>query len=281
MLAVRARKHISPGFTLIEMSVVVIVIALLVGGVVLGRDLVRAADIRSVIADSDKLQSAIYAFRQKYQYLPGDFPRAETYWGTDSTSVPCSVTTTNTVGKVATCNGNGNGKIDSPVGGQVCAPIGASSLEQESYRMWQHLSDAGMIRGIYTGVNGPGGALHGVPGVNIPASSKIDKVGFQFMNFGGVSTTIDWQIGARFGNVMFIGRQDDVSGCYETNQPFLSSLELYGIDVKSDDGLPGTGNIRAYSNNGTYCASSSDPTTATYSMNTNARSCSIIQLLNW
>jgi hypothetical protein len=61
--------------------------------------------------------------------------------------------------------------------------VTGSSYEQEPYRLWQHLANAGMFTGMYTGVNGSGGVLHGVPGVNIPESEKIEKCRFSADEF--------------------------------------------------------------------------------------------------
>jgi hypothetical protein len=273
------------GFTLVEMSVILIIIGLIIGGIVLGRELLREAELRSVMSDSEKIQSAIYSFQKKYDYLPGDFPRAESYWGQDNAS--CPVVATNVIPKVATCNGDGNGKINTPAGGHVCAGVTALSYEQEPYRLWQHLSDAGMFPGFYTGVQGSGtsGVLYGMVGINIPQSSKLDKVGFQLMNFDGVSTTIGWLTSVRFSNVLFIGREDNVgpSGtpCLEPTQPFVSPAEAYDLDKKIDDGLPGSGNLRVYSDNSLLCADNATPGSAAYVKNIARESCSLIQLLAW
>lgn len=62
------------GFTLIELSIVLVIIGLIVGGVLVGRDLIIAATVRAQISQIEKFQTAANVFRGKYVYLPGDIP---------------------------------------------------------------------------------------------------------------------------------------------------------------------------------------------------------------
>ena len=63
-----------PGFTLVELSIVLVIIGLIIGGVLVGRDLITAATVRAQIAQIEKYQTAVNTFRGKYGYLPGDIP---------------------------------------------------------------------------------------------------------------------------------------------------------------------------------------------------------------
>src|SRR5271156_1365895 len=62
------------GFTLIELSIVLVIIGLIVGGVLVGRDLIASAQVRSQITQIEKYNTATNTFRAKYGYLPGDIP---------------------------------------------------------------------------------------------------------------------------------------------------------------------------------------------------------------
>ena len=69
------------GFSLMEMAMVLVVIGLIAGGIVGGKALIRASELRSVSSDKQKFQTAITAFEERYNYLPGDLPNATKIWG--------------------------------------------------------------------------------------------------------------------------------------------------------------------------------------------------------
>jgi prepilin-type N-terminal cleavage/methylation domain-containing protein len=64
----------SSGFTLIEMSIVLVVIGLVVGGILTGQSLIAAAGVRAQIAQIENFNTAANTFFEKYGYLPGDIP---------------------------------------------------------------------------------------------------------------------------------------------------------------------------------------------------------------
>jgi len=124
------------GFTLLEMSIVIVIIALLVAGIVGGRTLIRAAELRGVISELDGYTKAVKTFQDKYLALPGDMSTAESYWGADTA---CPNTAANNVRKTETCNGDGNGQI-----ALWNTSTDAQSQWYETFRAWQHLSNAGL-----------------------------------------------------------------------------------------------------------------------------------------
>lgn len=62
------------GFTLVEMAIVVSIIALLISAVLGGQALLRSGQTQDIIATAKDLSAAVQAFKQRYHYLPGDFP---------------------------------------------------------------------------------------------------------------------------------------------------------------------------------------------------------------
>lgn len=60
------------GFTLIEMSIVLVIIGLIVGGILVGQDLIRASYIRATVSQIEKYNTAVNTFHDKYGFLPGD-----------------------------------------------------------------------------------------------------------------------------------------------------------------------------------------------------------------
>lgn len=64
------------GFTLIELSIVLVIIGLVVGGVLVGRDLIEAAKIRAQIKQVNDYSTNTGIFKNKYNALPGDITQA-------------------------------------------------------------------------------------------------------------------------------------------------------------------------------------------------------------
>jgi prepilin-type N-terminal cleavage/methylation domain-containing protein len=127
------------GFTLIELSIVLVIIGLIVGGVLVGQDLIKAAEVRKIISEKDAIGTAVYTFETKYSCLPGDCPNATNFWGQ---TAGCSVfATTPLTNGGPTCNGNGDGNIDFGQGAAGSYP--GTSLEVQYF--WHHLFNAGLI----------------------------------------------------------------------------------------------------------------------------------------
>lgn len=139
---------VKKGFTLVELSIVIVIIGIIVAGVVGGQSLVNQAKIRSTIAEVDKFRVAINSFKLEYNQLPGDMTNATAYWGGTVT------------------NGDGNRKI------------GAFNIyEQESLAAFEHLSMAKLIEGAYTGVMGGSGVQIGE---NTPKAAYSNKTSYYF-----------------------------------------------------------------------------------------------------
>jgi prepilin-type N-terminal cleavage/methylation domain-containing protein len=143
----------SKGFSLLELSIVLVIVGLLAGGVMVGQDLIRQAEIRSVLTDFDTYRAAFNAFKLKYNALPGDLRNATSYWGAQHTD-PAVCQVTPSTGP-QTCNGDGSGMIGV-----------ATSDVYETHRVWQHMANAGLVGGSFTGVAGPLGDISAVPGLN-------------------------------------------------------------------------------------------------------------------
>ena len=131
------------GFTLIEMSIVLVIIGLLVGGILMGRDLIRAAEIRKTGSELTNLTTAVATFRVKYNCLPGDCPNATDFFGTDVTAAR-----QDSSGATGTCNGDGDGLINA----------WHNVTNVEAYYAFQQLAMAGLIAGSYPNETGGIGA---------------------------------------------------------------------------------------------------------------------------
>ena len=101
-----------------------VILGLLVGGVVGGRELIHTAEIQATIGQVNTLKIAAATFKEKYFYLPGDIPTADAtrlglglypYYGTA---------------------GDGNGVV-------------AGGANGEPNLFFMHLSQKGLIPGSY------------------------------------------------------------------------------------------------------------------------------------
>lgn len=114
------------GFTLVELSIVIVIIGLLIAAVTAGVEMINQAKLRAVISDFKKYEVAVLAFRARYYQLPGDMINAADYFAS------CAQTQSN-------CNGGGDDKIN------YHAPVGFTEGGNESVKIFRHLYLAGMI----------------------------------------------------------------------------------------------------------------------------------------
>ena len=203
------------GFTLIELSIALVIIGLIVGGVLVGQDLIKAAELRSVITDLQKFQTAIRTFQGKYDCLPGDCANATQFFGTDSNGCPTGG------GATGTCNGDGNGQIDYP---------------NEMYRAWQQLALNHLIAGNFTGIAAASGPPD-VPSVNTPAAAMRGAC------FDILYNQNNWNVTTYVGHRIAFGSISPVYGtCW---QGTFTPAEMYNMDKKIDDGLASSGILTA------------------------------------
>lgn len=221
------------GFSLVELSIMLVILGLLTGGILGGQSLIKAAEMRSISTEFNSHQTAVNIFKQKYSYLPGDMTNATSFWGradNGSFSGQCSDPDDDEGTGTETCNGDGNGKIG----------IWGDAAYYEVFRFWQHLVNAGLISGTYTGISGSASSAHVVFGENTPAS-KFSSGGWGVENaqdYIGDSTLYALE----YDNYYEFGSQT-ASSCNEGE--LLTPEETWNLDTKMDDGKPGTGSIVA------------------------------------
>ncbi len=224
--AKQPHKQNTHGFTLVELSIVLVILGLLTGGVLAGQSLIRAAELRSITTEFTNFRTATYAFRNKYFAKPGDITNAESFWGTFSAGGGCPAGTG--VG-TETCNGDGNGSVE----------FGAASEASEIHTFWQHLSNAGLIEGTYTGITGPGGIWDGELGINLP-ESKVSSAGWSTADFTWAANSVFSDFAYR--DVFMFGT---IVGTDDTYGKILTPEEAWNIDTKMDDGMPQQGKVWA------------------------------------
>jgi len=225
----------SNGFTLLELSIVLTIIGFLVAGVVVGQSLMRESQIRTMLGEYDEYSKAIQEFEDKYQALPGDMSTAQNIWGSLAVGVCNGSTGVTTVSTgTATCNGNGNGTIGN-------SSAGSTGIGGEYWYAWQHLSNAGLIEGRFTGADYA--STIGIPyfGINTPAS-KLGSGGWMVLYYSNTAgTNAAWA--DSYGHILVFGAANSTPLNYS---PVLTPTEALAIDRKLDDGIPLTGKIRVW-----------------------------------
>lgn len=106
MLASKTSYALSgKGFTLVELAIVIVIIGFLVAGVAVGANMIKQAELRSLITDLRLHQVAYNNFIGRFNKVPGDIDNASSFWSATSGSTSCAATITN-------CNGDGDGLIE-------------------------------------------------------------------------------------------------------------------------------------------------------------------------
>src|ERR1700753_1601448 len=72
----------SRGFTLVEMSIVLVIIGLIIGGILKGQEVIASARQKATINQVNAVRSATSSYFDRYRALPGDDPSATSVDGT-------------------------------------------------------------------------------------------------------------------------------------------------------------------------------------------------------
>lgn len=217
------------GFTLIEMSIVLVIIALIIGGILTGQHLIKAAEVRSTLAQIEKYNTAVNTFRGKYGGLPGDLtdPPA-TQFGFIARGLYAG-------------EGDGNGIVE---GMHVNAPGGNAGWDEpggESPVFWVDLSTAGLIDGGFSTAKEASWATFNQDKYFPPA--KLGGDNYIYVWSGGYNS---WTTGVSNGiNYFGISTVNGLNVGYLNTMPGLSVWQAYTLDQKVDDGYPQSGRAQA------------------------------------
>jgi len=205
------------GFTLIELSIVLVIIGLVAGGILLGSAMIKSAEQRKLVSKLEAYNTAVNTFRLKYECLPGDCKNASEFFDTAN-------------------DGNGD-KLLQP--DPVESELLYSASWQRTYGFefayfWEHLSNAQLIDGAYD-------------------SSAIKGIGFPTTNDNhGVIVALNDFYAAEWDKPIapyfFVGTQGDLSGLNinDSLDYVYTEEEALSIDSKFDDGKPNSGSIIGY-----------------------------------
>lgn len=237
------------GFTLVELSIVMVIIGLVAGGILLGRDLIQAAQIRATIAQVQRFDSATNIFKSKYNAMAGDEPHPEQFFATDPWGAPAN--------QMA---GNGDGIINWwPLGNAYTQGYSMYGAERTNY--FGMLEAAGLIKENYNF-----GEAAGIPGncgdIVLPMNKIGGRIGVYTNSYAvtsgyGPSTSPDMK------NYYAIGLSMNWSDC---NDIFSGGKwkpsEARMLDLKIDDGNAMTGRVRVTTGDGIWSNVLFDPNPA-------------------
>lgn len=249
------------GFTLIEISIVLIILGLLSTGILVGREIIQAAEVRKEVRLLTETESAVRAFRLKYNALPGDFSQRDIIDGVDPNHY-----------------GDGDGFIR--LRGDAY-----DGIEEYMYT-WEHLSRSQLIEGHYDGGTGsPNFPFQCLPEVSCPPTGFGGKTSHYLM--GGMGA----YAGDLYGS--YLANSDENIGIVIANsaemldiKDHLTVWQAHGLDTKLDDGIAHSG--RTFGKNATVdgrgCVNGSTDMTDgsgdyNYAMKSKARECIVIHVI--
>ena len=201
------------GFTLVELSIVMIIIGLLIGGIFGGMKLVDNANVQKTVQDLKAIESSALTFKDTYRALPGDIRNPDTRLP-NCTVAPCATL------------GNGNRVI-----GTLNLYDTAIANTEENFTFWHHLQAANLLQMDYTNTTtmsfGDGQPSNPLGG------------GYRISNVNG-----NWWTGTNFvGSIVFITNVPSASAfSNNVNCPLLGA-----VDRKMDDGQQLWGAFQAWS----------------------------------
>ena len=237
------------GFTLIELSIVLVIIGLIVGGVIVGQALIKASEVRAQVSQIEQINSSVNTFKLKYNCLPGDCASATAFF--NATTQPEEVT-----------NGNGDGiicgawKYDGI--NTSCAVFDANSSfyahlgspYSEWFNVFDHLAAAGLMHHQYDETDFGANMM---PDAGFPAA-KLQSTGTglytaqQVYRQGGVAVGYEGSISYQKG-----GNQIKLALCMNNELIWgigwagfacgLNFDDARALDEKIDDGKPYTGTM--------------------------------------
>ena len=210
-----------PGFTLVELSIVLVIIGLIVGGVLAGQALIHSAQMRAQVSQLDQISAAVNTFYTQFEALPGDY--------SNNPPVAGYLSRTQVAG-----DGDGNGAVES-----ICDPGKGSESCGEVNIFWSDLSIAGLFN-FTSSYDNSGAACVAVTAAEL--TTYLPKASY------GHGTRLSAYGQAGYWSLaMLIGSftSSDEFGYYDKFAG-IAPLDAYFLDTKLDDGIPLTGTFQSF-----------------------------------
>ncbi len=209
------------GFTLVELSIVLVIIGFLIAGITSGAAMIKQAKVTGQVAQMQELLLGINNFKGKYNGLPGDIKL------TSRTIAPNAYAISDT--DANTVIGNGDGYVE--------ARLSPNNLED--LFVWGQLSSTKMISGNYllnAQTNPTTGHTGYVVGINTPIAKIGADVGYELY-----LTTV-YTSGVNY-NWLMVGKLRATTDYMDAAA--ITPGDAFVLDKKIDDGKPSTGVFRA------------------------------------
>lgn len=183
-------------FSLIEISIVLIIIGLITATIFKGQDLIESARLQATVQEMNQIKLSMLQYRDQFGYIPGNDPKATQRFGSAS-------------------NGSGNGVLN----------------QTESSYVWAHLKAAGLldihpsakIGGYFLAVGNPAG----LQGNWIALSGKPDNLA------GSLTPLQAMRLKAKAGESSPSEGQFIIKSSPGHNQGACFSGDSYAIENKS------------------------------------------------
>jgi prepilin-type N-terminal cleavage/methylation domain-containing protein len=242
------------GFTLIEMSIVLIIIGLIIGGILKGQELIESSRQKNLQAQIDGIRSAFNTFQDRFKAIPGDYSQ-----GTNISALAAS--------------GNGDGQINALQVG-VAAMSGLTTIAtaaSENLIFFNQLAAANMIGGVSTidaAANAATGFSTGGTTSPLPASSYPQT---------GLTVVYGRHIGLTTNGTLkttnWLRLQQFSAGAVTNAHAALSPQRAFQFDTKFDETTPYHGRIRTDYSTATTAAACGTAAAATYAAANTVRGC--------
>ena len=190
-------------FSLIELSIAVIIISIISAVTFVANDLRKSAAIRIVAVEVEEINIALTNFYETTNGVAGDFNRAAQFWQSD-----CAA-------KSIECNGNGNNIIEA---------------YSESHLAWYHLYLGNFYVGNFSGT-GDGDDKTQTANINV-AEAAIKHAQYAIIHY-------HWPEFPDEHIILLAGKTIGDIG----KNAIIDPNTAFSLDEKIDDGKPASGNV--------------------------------------
>lgn len=240
------------GFTLLELSIVLVIISLIIGGIIQGQQIIENSKIARITSEVNEIKAAFNNFKIKYNAIPGDMDNASSIWATAE-------------------NGDGNGSV-----------VKYYDDYGEELLFWRHMSLAGVYPGNYKGSYPDDGSGYINIGIQQPGSKFRGNATYSYYNPSDVPD-LGLSVFTKSGNVLELGGCPAIS-VWSTKFRFCSNGIMSGqqaenLDKKMDDGVASTGymmgvnGLTSLATNTAGCSANYTSSSASYTVNSQIEAC--------